>query len=224
MRLDDTGAHGYDPAMQHAAVIYVRVSTEDQVENTSLGTPKGGRLEHSSGVLCAGQADDGGSSMTVRTDGQCHLCDDKERVEAGAYSDREFDKTPCAACMGADYKQFPHRGVSVVSLDEAPPHVGATRRDRMDQPEVVGDLTVSRFADFFREFMQLPPETRDVIGMRFLDLCGERHTYRSIGEDLGVSDRAVEARHRKALERIPALKTLFRGKDAKRIRRVLGGN
>ena len=153
-----------------------------------------------------------------RTDGQCHKCPAQTDVQAGNYSDKPFEEGPCFACRRVDYKQFPHRGKTVVSFDAAPP-VETAADPRREQSEP--DIDIDRFIDFLSEFMRLPATTRDIVGYRLLDLHGERHTYRMIAKRMRVTVQAAESRHRSAIRRIPALGALFKEKVAKQSRRGL---
>lgn len=40
-----------------------------------------------------------------RTDGQCHKCPAQTDVQAGNYSDKPFEETPCFACREVDYEK-----------------------------------------------------------------------------------------------------------------------
>lgn len=153
-----------------------------------------------------------------RTDGQCHKCPAQADVAAGKYSDKPFEKTPCFACRKVDYRQFPHRGHTIVSFEATPPDETAV----FPESVVTEDADdVGRFVDFIREFMRLPSETRDIVGYRLLDLHGERYTYRMIARKMSVTVQAVESRHRAAIKKIPALGNLFREKTVKQSRRGL---
>ena len=153
----------------------------------------------------------------ARTDGQCHRCAVADDVQHGKYSDRPFERTPCFACRKVDFKQFPHRGKTVISFDAAPPAETAITTTTYQDDEC---RRIDTFIDFLTEFMRLPPQTRDIVGYRLLDLHGERHTYRMIANRLRVTIQSVESRHRSAIRRIPSLAAMFREKESKRMRRA----
>ncbi len=85
-----------------------------------------------------------------RTDGQCHRCPASEAVKTGKYSDHPFENTPCFACREVDYRQFPHRGRTVVSFEATPPFETATPGAEEHEEGSASDQA-ERFVDFLRE-------------------------------------------------------------------------
>jgi DNA-directed RNA polymerase specialized sigma24 family protein len=139
----------------------------------------------------------------------CSKCEWDGRVQAGEFKDRPWEETPCARC------EFEEDSTWTFEYDDdRPPLEEGCAGGTAD----VGDPLVpaSVLADALRLFLSLPRDALDVIHLRFGGM-----PYREIAEKLGVGVAAVEVRHKRALEKVPALKALFPkkiGKQAARIR------
>jgi hypothetical protein len=143
--------------------------------------------------------------------GVCSKCEVSMRIANGELKDTPWEKTPCAIC------RMDESGAGVIEYDDD--------REIKEEgykggaPEVADPLMpASVLADALRLFLALPRDALDVLHLRFGGL-----PYREIAEKLGVGVAAVEVRHKRALEKVPALKALFPkkiGKQAARIRRA----
>lgn len=108
-----------------------------------------------------------------------------------------------------------HHGVTSVSFEVISEKDKETMIAQAHVPNRIDPLV-----NFLREFMLLPDVTRQIVAYRLIDASGhERHTYPDIGKKLRMSPQAVEAKHRKAIEEIPALAAPFARKMIKQSRR-----
>lgn len=149
----------------------------------------------------------------------CHACPHKAEIAAGKYRDTEFDKTPCSGCMSAT-GELSHAGRSFVSFDHAhnlrlvTPATGAA-----DDTPPAGH--VAAFASLLRDLSSMPSATRDIVLWRFRHQCGEPgFSYREIGQRMALPPQAIEQRHKRAIQAVPALRWLFGEKVAGQVRRA----
>jgi hypothetical protein len=141
--------------------------------------------------------------------GVCSKCRWAIKIANGECTEIPWEQTPCARC------HLVESSAGVIEYDDD--------REIKEEgykggaPEVADPLMpASVLADALRLFLALPRDALDVLHLRFGGL-----PYREIAEKLGVGVAAVEVRHKRALEKVPALKALFPkkiGKQAARIR------
>lgn len=158
-----------------------------------------------------------------RTDGQCHKCPAQADVQAGKYGDKPFEKTPCFACRGVDYRQFPHRGCTVVSFDAAPPVETASRHDAQDADE--DSQVKSAVMSYLGILIALPALDREIVvarlhGKLFSQIAS--HVSAIFGKT--VSTQAVHARMVKFIHDNRQMEYLFCDVVQKQKRRKKGKN
>ncbi len=155
---------------------------------------------------------------------ECTKCGWAEKVRAGAFKDRPWEEAPCARCalredstgtMAYDderpAEEEGYKGGEGMNEERSAP-AGAADAEADDGADPL--LPASVLADALRLFLSLPRDALDVIHLRYGGM-----PYREIAARLGVGTAAVEMRHKRVLESIPALKELFPGKARKRAAR-----
>jgi hypothetical protein len=136
----------------------------------------------------------------------CHSCETAEQISDGVFADVEWKEMPCSQCnvmCGMD--------IAVEFNDDHP----------LEEEGVTGNhdhrqhmLPVAVMREAVVGLLSLPPEVRDVVAWRFAGM-----TYEDIGELQGESFGCVEKRHKRALNKWPALRAMFPEKVAKQKRR-----
>ena len=137
---------------------------------------------------------------------ECHNCPVQTLIESGAYRGVPFEQTPCAKCSGPG--ELSHKGKSHVSRDSS--EAVAVEESMMLHSSMleapVRDAIMDSFAAFMRQFMALPTITRDIVAFRFL------HPERSmsvLADRYDITVQAVHSRLKRALEKMPALRTVI---------------
>jgi len=154
---------------------------------------------------------------------ECHRCEHRAEVAAGAFAAKPFDETPCARCELKENSQH------TIEFDEGRRDERVTNsvsgahglRDAaltglVSAPPDSGDvqLPLSVMHELVTTLLELPPIARDTLCWRF---CGFK--YGDIAAIQGVTVAAVEMRQRRVLRKYPALGALFPVKVAKQKRR-----
>ena len=134
----------------------------------------------------------------------CTKCEWSERVRAGAFKGRPWEETPCARCrLREDSTGTLEYDEERLPIEEG--YQGGTLNG--EDPL----LPASVLADALRLFLALPRDALDVLHLRYGGM-----PYREIAAKLGVGAAAVEVRHKRMIENIPALRELFPAKTRKR--------
>jgi len=154
---------------------------------------------------------------------ECHRCEHRAEIAAGAYAGKPFHETPCARCELKENSQH------TIAFDEGRRDERVTNsvsaahgfRDAALTGLVSGPpdsrdvrLPLSVMQELVTTLLELPPMARDTVCWRF---CGFK--YGEIAAVQGVTVAAVELRQKRALERHPVLRALFPVKTAKQKRR-----
>jgi DNA-directed RNA polymerase specialized sigma24 family protein len=134
----------------------------------------------------------------------CTKCEWDEKVRAGEFKNAAWGDTPCARC------QLREDSTGTVAYeDDRPPQEEGCGGGAPDGEDPL--LPTSVLADALRLFLALPRDALDVLHLRYGGM-----PYREIAAKLGVGTAAVEVRHKRMIENIPALRELFPGKARKR--------
>jgi len=135
----------------------------------------------------------------------CHTCEHAAAIAEGKFAGRAWEDVPCSTCdvmSGAGFAlEFDEERGSVGSEQSA---AGSTHEDLEDR------LPVSVMQEIVVGLLKLRPELRDVVAWRYAGM-----KYADIALVQGVTQACVEKRHRRAMERWPALRSLFPRKVAK---------
>jgi hypothetical protein len=138
----------------------------------------------------------------------CHKCPHSADVQAGKYTDRQWNKVPCSGCRLAELavEEPSHQGQTFVEFS-------ATDFDRPNETKPHYDP--SPLADFLREFILLSRREQIVVVCRYLHMIElEKWGYDRIGKRLSVSPQAAFAIHRRVARKISAIGVMF-GIEAK---------
>ena len=124
----------------------------------------------------------------------CHTCPHYEDVMSGVYRTNPWRESPCAKCKLHENTYY------TVSLDEEHPPAEAIDVADGDPSLLPSDV----LSQFVTGLMNLPPEQRDVVSLRYQGL-----QYKDIAARQGVTIQCVEKRHRLAMRDWPVLESLF---------------
>ena len=134
----------------------------------------------------------------------CTKCEWEGLVRAGEFKDWPWAETPCARCV------LKEDSTETLTYDDnRPPLEEGYAGGTADAEDPL--LPASVLADSLRLFLALPRDALDVIHLRYGGM-----PYREIAAKLGVGTGAVEMRHKRVLEKVPALKELFTKKAWRR--------
>jgi hypothetical protein len=146
----------------------------------------------------------------------CHDCPDRPR------KGQIYANTKCAHCRPTDDR---HDFKTHVSIDEAPPGETAVNpsdsaewRTMINEGESMHEHMVGELTEFFRAWLVLPSNVRDIVARRFAGDSLQR-----IADAQGISAQGVEWRQYRALRRVPILRWLFKIKQTKRERKLKHG-
>lgn len=146
----------------------------------------------------------------------CKYC--KEEIPAERVGRHDLHGYCSHGCRLAQEQPLSNHGVTIVSA-QAMAEGGHPLPEPMTmETEDIGvrEEMLQVLSMFVSQFMALPRVTRDVVCLRFLDLCGERYTYADIGMTAGITPQAAEQRMNEAIRLSPAIRAMFAGKVAKR--------
>ncbi|MBC8205561.1 MAG: hypothetical protein H8E68_00205 [Kiritimatiellaeota bacterium] len=124
----------------------------------------------------------------------CHTCPHSEAILRGDFDSKPWDHLPCAKCKLHENTYY------TVPLDEEHPPAEAIDVADGDPTLLPSDV----LSQFVTGLMNLPPEQRDVVSLRYQGL-----QYKEIAERQGVTTSCVEKRHRLAMRDWPVLESLF---------------
>ena len=146
----------------------------------------------------------------------CHKCPHHEAILRGDYDSTPWNELPCAHCKLSEDTFY-----SIPFDEEHPPNSDAPWSFKDVNSSGLPKINTSPLipADVLSEFvtglLNLPPELRDVVSLRFQGM-----PYKEIAERQGTSIQCAEMRHKRAMRDWPVLKSLFPRKTAKRRRRL----
>lgn len=145
----------------------------------------------------------------------CHNCPHAADIAAGKHKHTPWSEVPCADCdptktteRPVEYKEWRRS----TAIDDDPAAGLDAHLDPEAGPEA-DRLPVDVMREIVACLLDLPPVMRDVVSWRYAGM-----SYVEIAELQGASPQCIERRHRRAMERWPALRSLFPEKAAKRDR------
>lgn len=142
----------------------------------------------------------------------CHSCPHAPLIKSHEMDGIPWEQTPCSRCKLVEDSFGTREYIEERGGPVGRPGDGVTPRDVLSEGETSMPLRV--LADSLRLFLSLPRDALDVIVMRYQGL-----PYKEIGRQLGVTASAAEVRHRRVMDRLPVLKSLYPQKVKRQRRR-----
>jgi hypothetical protein len=159
---------------------------------------------------------------------ECHRCVHREDMAAGKFRDVPFEKTPCSQCELVERSEHTiafdeERGPGGIRLCQGSGGQGGqwasafakAPADRVGSGEGGDDrVPISVMSEAVAQLLTMPRTLRDIVCWRYAGM-----KYRDIAAVFGVTTKAIERRHQRALDAWPVWRALFAWKAAKRKRR-----
>lgn len=142
----------------------------------------------------------------------CHDCPHAALIKAHEMDGIPWEQTPCSRCKLVEDSFGTREFIEERGGPVGRPGDGVTPRDDLSEEEA--SMPMSVLADSLRLFLSLPRDALDVIVMRYQGL-----PYKEIGRQLGVTASAAEVRHKRVMNQLPVLKTLYPEKVVRQRRR-----
>lgn len=142
----------------------------------------------------------------------CYTCPHAPLIKAHEMDGIPWEQTACSRCNLEEDSYGTREYIEERGGPAGRPGDGVTPRDVLSEDETSMPLSV--LADSLRLFLSLPRDALDVVVMRYQGL-----PYKEIGRQLGVTASAAEVRHRRVMDQLPVLKSLYPQKVTRQRRR-----